>query len=260
MRQQGFILSMEAVLLFTILGIGLLVGTVVLRDALITYYLSQENRRFFVADSSDPPILVGDVVGFDEYDAPLLVFVDYHEENANPLPGEFNFRALIGARDDRLTTRQVLLYDVANCAGPPVCIASPGSLSANAQLAGLAETSSTVSFIAPLQGDNAPAYAVGRDLLAAPGQDLLYRSSTAGCTSELVSMWVSQRLSVNACVNISPGISGANLAPFRLAEPVLLPDGSGENVLTGLQPPYLLNMVGNPRTELTRIAPSGEGG
>jgi hypothetical protein len=257
----GFILSLEAVLLFCLLGIGLLVGVVVLRDVLVKYYLSRQDDRFLIADSSEPPKLIGNAVGFDEHDAPQVIFVDYHDADTNPLPNGFNFRTLIGVRDDRFTSRQPVFYATPNCSAAPVCIARPGSEQAHSLIASLTGTTGSISYLNALQG-NGPSYAVGRDLSVSAAQDLLYRSSATQCDVELLSMWVSQTLAVtstDSCVNIPEGqVSGAELSAFLQAQPVLIP-GSSNNVFQGLIPPYFTNMIDNPLVELTRFAPTGEG-
>jgi len=257
--QRGFILSIEAVLLFTIVGIGLMVGLSVLRDALIKYHFSQQDGRFFVADSSDPPIMIGNVAGFDEHDAPLVVFVDYHDDIDNPLPGASNFRTLVGVRDNRLTTRQALFYADVACTGPIVCVASAGSEAAHDLVATLSGTTGGISYLNALQGGG-PSYAIGRDLGQSATQDLLYRSTPTQCDVELVAMWVSQTIAsavTDSCIPLSPGISGSDLSLFQLAEPVLRPGGTA-NVLQGLVAPYFINMIGNPLQEFSSIPPSGE--
>jgi hypothetical protein len=234
---------------------------VVLRDALFKYYVTQQDGRFFVADDSDPPIYVGNVVGFDEHEAALLVFVDYHDADTNPLPNGFNFRTLVGVRADRFTTRQAMFYANSDCAGPPVCIAAPGAALAHNLIQDLLPSSSgTISYLNSLQG-NGPSYAVGRNLAVSATQDLLFRSSALQCDVELTSMWVSQTVSAvtqDSCINIAPGLSGGSLAPFRIAEALTIP-GSTANVLEGLTPPFYTNMIGNPLQEFTRTAPRGEG-
>ena len=76
-RQDGFVLTIEALLIFTILGIGLFVGLVALRDAVFKYKLSQQDQDFYVFDSSDPAKVIGKVASFDEHEAPLVPFIDY---------------------------------------------------------------------------------------------------------------------------------------------------------------------------------------
>lgn len=264
-HQSGFILSMEAVLLFTILGIGLFLGMSILRNSLIKYYFNQVNTRFFVADSTPTSrIMIGDVVGFDEHETPLVVFTDY-DSASNDLPGALttnNYRTLIGIRDDRFTTRQPLLYSDAAC-GIPACISGRGSELANDLIVDSAKNISSItipgaiSYLNAMQGDYAPVYAVGRIL---PGTiDYLYRSTGTACAVPLLSMWVSQTVgTTNAESCIAVSISGSsNLANFEIAETVKMPTGTS-NVLETLKAPFLLNAIENPLVEFTQTTPVNE--
>jgi hypothetical protein len=257
-HQSGFILSMEAVLLFTILGIGLFLGMSTLRNSLIKYYVNQVNTRFFVADSTTDPILIGDVVGFDEHETPLVVFTDY-DLDSNLLPGDFNYRTLIGIRDDRFTTRQPLLYSDASC-GVPACIPGRSSEVANGLIVTAAKTTGTISYMSAMQGANAPVYAVGRILTGAtPDKDHLYRSTGIACAVDLRSMWVSQTLGTNAESCIPVNVNGiSDLASFESAVAVPMPTDASNNVLSKLIAPFFLNMIDKPQTftETTPIAES----
>ena len=256
-RQSGFILSMEAVLLFTILGIGLFLGMSILRNSLIKYYFNQVNTRFFVADSTTAPILIGDVVGFDEHETPLVVFTDY-DSASNALPGDFNYRTLIGIRDDRFTTRQPLLYSDASC-GVPVCIPGRSSEVANGLIVTAANTTGTISYMNAMQGANAPVYAVGRILTGAtPNIDQLYRSTGTACAVAVQSMWVSQTVGTNAQSCIAVSVSGSDLVNFESAVAVTMPTDSSSNVLATLNAPFFLNMVDNPLVEFTQTTPVDE--
>jgi hypothetical protein len=254
-HQSGFILSMEAVLLFTILGIGLLFGVSLLRNSLIKYYFNQVNTRFFVADSHASPILIGDVVGFDEHETPLVVFTDYNSAT-NMLPGSFNYRTLIGIRDDRFTTRQPLLYSDTSC-GVPACIAARSSELANGLIASAAKSSGTISYLNAMQGTNAPTYAVGRKLSEFSDKDFLYRSTGNACGVSLQSMWVSQTVGDNSQSCVAVSLSGSDLDNFKSVESVQMPDGLN-NVLVNLTFPNLINMVENPLVDFSYTTPTGE--
>tara|TARA_R100001377_G_scaffold82177_2_gene62301 strand:- start:5357 stop:6169 length:813 start_codon:yes stop_codon:yes gene_type:complete len=257
-KQTGFILSLEAVLLFTVLGIGLLLGLSALRNALFKYYVSQQDERFIAADSSVPAILIGKVIGFDKYNAPQVVFVDYHNSSTNPLPGGFNYRTIIGVRDDRFTSGQVLFYSANSCQAGPVCIASPGSEIANTLVGNRTTLTGTISYLNAMQGSDSPSYAVGRNLSASSTQDLLYRSTTAACTVTIQSMWVSETvLDSGSCIAVSPNFVNSDLSSFKEAVEVLMPTGVG-NVLSGLIAPYYINMIDTPTTDFTFTAPPGE--
>jgi hypothetical protein len=263
-------LSIEAVLLFTVIGIGLMVGLVVLRDALIRKYASDQEARFIVADSSGdstttpaiPSKLVGIAVGFDEKESPLLVFTDY-----DPLGTGINFRALIGARADRFTSRQVVLYESTDCgatASLPICVTKPGAFDADDLIKSATGLTSSLSSIYALQG-NGPVYAVGRGITSSD-QGRLYRGNFTSGTSpqqvdcpanEFNSVWVSMRGTNDSCLSLVAPITGTITTDFQEAVEVMMPDGV-TNVFFGLTPPFFTNMVGNPLTDFSSTAPTAE--
>ncbi|HLF57936.1 MAG TPA: hypothetical protein VI942_13940, partial [Thermoanaerobaculia bacterium] len=53
--QGGFVITLELVLILTILGIGLLVGIVAIRNALFVYWQKKKAQAVLVYDSSVPP-------------------------------------------------------------------------------------------------------------------------------------------------------------------------------------------------------------
>lgn len=248
-KQAGFILTIEAVLIFTILGIGLFVGIIAVRDALFKYSLSQQDQDFYVFDSSDPVIVIGKVAGFDEHEAPLVPFIDYAartDVNGNLL----NFRALIGVRDDRFTSRQPIFYSGASCTGDP-CIAGP-STEASYNI-GIDDIPSTggVGYLNALQGIS---YGIGIGN-AGEIKGRLYRQSLNACTTNLVSAWDSQRVVTGSpCIAITA--TGGNPAGFFEAESV--ERGVGENVLDPLTPVFYTNMISTPSTTYTAIPPGDE--
>ncbi len=249
-KQAGFILTLEAVLLATVLGIGLFVGIVAVRDALFKYKLSKQDQDFYVFDSSDPAIVIGKVASFDEHEAPLVPFIDYGvrtDTNGNPI----NHRALIGIRDDRFTSRQPVFYSGPSCTGDP-CIAAPSNeLAYNTGVDGLAGTGG-VGYLYGLQGISYGIGSVAGDPGAVKGQ--LYRQSTQFCGSILQSAWDSQRVVTGTpCITISPTIGPAG---FFVAEPVERSDGL--NVLDPLNSPFYTNMISTPSTTYTAVPPADE--
>lgn len=256
-RQGGFIISMEAILVITILGIGLFIGLAAVRNALFKYYLARQDTSFVVYDSSSPTRrLLGTAVGFDEHQAPLLAFVDYgvvYPAGAGPR----NLRALIGVRNDRFTSRQPVFYENADCSGT-VCIA----VETNSGGALVPGVDSEVGPIAQLYAmQDGPVYAVG----AGPGvsgapanlQGALYRSREDACSGTMQSMWVSTRLyssSGSFCVSVS--LNGSLL---KLAEQVeTTSGGSPVNVLQVPTAPFYVNMVNTP-LQTSPLAPVAEG-
>ena len=244
-RQAGFIISMEAVLVISILGIGLFVGLAAVRNALFKYYLARQDLSFVVYDSSTPPRWLGTAVGFDAFEAPLLPFVDYgvkHPADANAR----NLRALVGVRNDRFTSHQPVFYSEANCTGT-VCIAQ--------------ETSSGSGAVAALYAmQDGPVYAVGAGL-EKERQGALYRSSEGPCVAAaMLSKWVSQqRVPSNdsLCFAVSPALDAAL---FQAAVPVETTSGSTPiNVLQVPTAPFYVNGVNDPLQTAPRAA-AAEGG
>jgi len=248
-KQAGFVLTIEAVLIFTILGIGLFVGIIAVRDAWFKYSFSQQDQEFYVFDSSDPVIVIGKVAGFDEHEAPLVPFIDYGARtdiNGNLL----NFRALIGVRDDRFTSRQPIFYSGASCTGTP-CIAGPSAeASYNTGIDDIPSTGG-VGYLNALQGIT---YGIGSgDAGAIKGR--LYRQSLNACAANLVSAWDSQRVVTGSpCIAITA--TGPNPAGFFEAESV--DHGAGQNVLDPLTPVFYTNMISTPSTTYSAIPPGAE--
>src|SRR5690606_10042124 len=153
----------EAILIFTILGIGLLVGIVAVRNALVQYSSYRSHNRFIVADSSDPAVVLGQVVGFDPHETPLVPFVDYNPEGEVIEANQVNYRALIGVRPSRFTSRQPVFYTEADCGSQmgAVCLAEPGSDAANATFSasGVMEETGSISYVYPMQ--SSPSYGIG---------------------------------------------------------------------------------------------------
>ena len=244
-NQSGFILTIEAVLIFTILGIGLFVGIVAVRDAWFKYALSQQDQSFYVFDSSDPVIVIGKVAGFDEHEAPLVPFIDYDVSFNGGDP--VNHRALIGVRDDRFTSRQPVFYSLPNCTGS-ICISGAGIESSyNRGVDNIAATGG-IGYLYALQGVS---YAIGAgDGGAIKGR--LYRQTAAACGVALQSAWDSQRVVAGSpCISVAVGPAG-----FFTAQSV--DRGPGENVLDPLTAGFYTNMISTPSTTYTAVLPGDE--
>ncbi len=172
--QGGFIITIELILITTILVIGSLAGLVSIRDALIKRMAHQQSQDITVYDATGRAL--GKAVGFDEHEAPLLPYVDRTVPPLAPDPLHRNYRALLGVRDDRFTSREPVYYDGANCTGT-ACIKAPSDEAAdNTGLSGLNNTGA-VGYLYGLQGG--PTYAVGRSPDGIKGY--LYRSTAAAC-------------------------------------------------------------------------------
>lgn len=258
-RQDGFILSIEAILVITILGIGLFVGISAVRNALAVRNAYRDHTRFLVV--ADNGLLIGEAVGFDEYDTPLVPFVDYH-------PSGKNYRTLIGVRPDRFTSRQAVFYEDEDCQpSAAVCLAQPDSTLAASIFLAL-DMSSAVSYrvlpgesyLSAMQGeDGAPLYGVGGAPTGASG-GLLFRTTGAPCgADELRAVWYSRAPGSDRgglCLAL-PESTAPDLT-FLAAEPVSVPGNSGLNVLEKLEPPFRVNLVVDPaEIQLTPPCPEG---
>ena len=81
-QQAGFVITLEVLLVMVIFVLPLMVGFVMLGRKLYTLFLNQREfleqpySRATVWDSSDPPKAIGPVIGYDHYEAPLVIFRD----------------------------------------------------------------------------------------------------------------------------------------------------------------------------------------
>ena len=181
-KQGGFIITLELILLITILVIGTLVGIVAIRDALFKQYVSSQSDKTIVADDNGIPL--GEAIDYDEHDAPRIFYIDRSEAD--------NKRVLIGVRDDRFTSREPLYYRGASCQGDPCIKTTSDEATDNVGIDGVV-ASGSVSYFNALQGF--PNYGVGRSENGLPGR--LYRETPQQCDinqEEIGSRWVSQKV------------------------------------------------------------------
>lgn len=167
--QQGFVLTIELILLVTILVIGSFVGIVAVRDALYKQKVKQLDNTIVVADSNGT--VMGEVVNLDEHDAPQLFYIDRTSTDS-----EQNYRALIGVRDDRFTSREPIYYTELNCQGDP-CIKPVSNESLDSSGVSRLPETGAVSYFQALQG--APNYAIGRSPNGIPG--FLFKQTLEAC-------------------------------------------------------------------------------
>lgn len=240
--QAGFIITLELVLIFTILGLGLTVGIVAIRNAVVKFLMAKQSAEIYVVDSGAPQKIVGKAFDLDEHEAPRVQFVD-QDVTYNGVT--VNRRVIIGVRDDRFTTRHRIFYEnSADCGAtdPPthVCIVQNGNEDGDNLGVGYAavDTIDTgadavsaaapiaqaggIGYLYPLQ--TGPAYGIGRDADDASGlPGTLYRETDANCDPALIfSVWTSQTvISGTPCAALPggatvtaakcpPGADGAN--------------------------------------------------
>ncbi|WP_158773496.1 hypothetical protein [Cobetia sp. L2A1] len=183
-RQGGFIITIELILITSILIIGSLVGLAAIRDALFKHYMTQQSRELVVEDANGRAL--GEVFDVDEHDAPRILYFDRSQ------PPTIS-RALIGIRDDRFSSREPLYYATLNCSGDP-CIKSISDEATDSRDIVGDLYGGSVSYLHALQGG--PVYAIGPGEPAAlPG--FLYRGTPQQCPftgSDVQSRWISQKV------------------------------------------------------------------
>lgn len=212
--QHGYILTIELILIITILIIGSIGGVILVRDALIKRYQTKVDNQITVIDANNTPL--GIAIGFDEHQAPLIFYTD-RQANAT-------YRALIGIRDDRFTSREAIYYDAPNCQGNP-CIKSLSDELSDSFGVSKTPNSGNVSYINALQ--QGPNYAIGQLNNSVRGQ--LLKSTALACPAtgdEIVSRYMSQKVvSGNPCERFSidkqPADSSCLVGVTALGNPLL---------------------------------------
>ncbi|MEL0656697.1 hypothetical protein V6257_16865 [Pseudoalteromonas issachenkonii] len=180
--QQGYILTIELILIITILIIGSIGGVVLVRDALIKRHQTKVDNQITVVDANNKPL--GIAVSFDEHQAPLIFYTDRGANNT--------YRSLIGIRDDRFTSREAVYYDAPNCQGNP-CLKGLSDEATDSKGVSKLNNTGNVSYINALQ--QGPNYAIGQLGNTVIGQ--LLRSTPQQCpanSEQILSRYVSQKV------------------------------------------------------------------
>lgn len=189
-RQRGFVLTLELILITTILIIGCFAGVAAVRDALVKHRVNQQNRDIVVVDGDNKPL--GPIIALDEHEAPIVPYIDRGVAPLAPDPAHRNYRALVGVRDDRFTSREPVYYDGPNCTGNP-CIKVISDEASDSSGVDRIVNTGAVSYLHALQGG--PGYAIGRSPDGIIGH--LYRTSAEACpveAAELKSRYMSQKV------------------------------------------------------------------
>lgn len=188
-RERGFVLTIELMLIITVLIIGSFVGLVAIRDALVKRYVNEQSRESYVSDANGR--MLGKAVDYDEHEAPRVPYID-RTAPAGADGIQRNYRALIGIRDDRFTSREAVYYENPDCTGIP-CIKSPSNELADSKDVGGDVNSGVTGYIYALQGG--PTYAIGRSPDGIQGY--LYREAPQACPispREIQSRYISQKV------------------------------------------------------------------
>ncbi|WP_165741302.1 hypothetical protein [Pseudoalteromonas sp. Z1A6] len=216
--QQGYILTIELILIITILIIGSIGGVILVRDALIKRHQTKVDNQITVVDANNRPL--GIAVSFDEHQAPLIFYTD---RGANS-----TYRALIGIRDDRFTSREAVYYDAPNCQGNP-CLKGLSDEATDSQGVSKLNNTGNVSYINALQ--QGPNYAIGQLGNTVIGQ--LLRSTPQQCpanSEQILSRYVSQKVVTGSpCesfeIDKQPADSSCLVGLTALGRPLVGTDG-----------------------------------
>ena len=216
--QQGYILTIELILIITILIIGSIGGVILVRDALIKRHQTKVDNQITVVDANNRPL--GIAVSFDEHQAPLVFYTD---RGANS-----TYRALIGIRDDRFTSREAVYYDAPNCQGNP-CLKGLSDEATDSQGVSKLNNTGNVSYINALQ--QGPNYAIGQLGNTVIGQ--LLRSTPQQCpanSEQILSRYVSQKVVTGSpCesfeIDKQPADSSCLVGLTALGRPLVGTDG-----------------------------------
>ncbi|NMP80844.1 hypothetical protein HHE92_13655 [Pseudoalteromonas arctica] len=216
--QQGYILTIELILIITILIIGSIGGVILVRDALIKRHQTKVDNQITVVDANNRPL--GIAVSFDEHQAPLIFYTDRGANNT--------YRALIGIRDDRFTSREAVYYDAPNCQGNP-CLKGLSDEATDSQGVSKLNNTGNVSYINALQ--QGPNYAIGQLGNTVIGQ--LLRSTPQQCpanSEQILSRYVSQKVVTGSpCesfeIDKQPADSSCLVGLTALGRPLVGTDG-----------------------------------
>lgn len=204
-RSSGFVISLEFLLVVALVVIPLMIGMILLGRKVITLYLNQVAMmeqplaRPVVWDSSGTAKPVGPVIGYDQFEAPTVLY--RHHTGILVGTDEFTPGVLLGVRPTRFTTLSRTYYDAPDCAGTPYVKAAAAAVNPWPM----------VGFISQTQGIN---YAMGAG-------NILYREltlGTAGVNQAIGSVWISQNVGDASPAGV-PSTACTNIAgtPINLA-------------------------------------------
>jgi hypothetical protein len=223
----GFILTLELLLLLAIFGTVIVFALVLAQQHFVKSVSDPFGRTVFIYDSTAPSVLVGRAVGFNQYEAPQVIY-------RIPDPAE-PVAALLGVRPANFTTRPSVFYDSPTCTGETWML-DPTNTAAGA--------SGEVSDFYATQGT---AFAIGT---AGGSQNVLYRSTPGAAPGAMPqSRWVSERYSINCQPVAADPVLQAALIPATLVS----------DMSTIYKPPYWTpdKVSGTPLSAAT--APKKEG-
>lgn len=225
-RQAGFIITIELILIVTILVIGSLAGLVMIRDALVKRMVIKQGNEITVYDANG--VALGKAIALDEHQAPIVPYIDRSVPPAVPDPAHRNYRALIGVRDDRFTSREPVYYSGPDCTGTPCIKATSDEVADNTGVSGIPATGA-VSYLNALQGG--PNYAIGASPDGIKGH--LYRSTALACPvapADIQSRYLSQLVVVGSPCQSRTAGGGTSTGSNTVTTPAFSATATGQTV------------------------------
>ena len=209
-RAAGFVITVELLLIFALFVIPLFVGGIVVFRKMITLYLDRRDyaeipySRAVVWDSSMPtPKVVGPVIGYDTFEAPVVLFRD----------DDTKAGVVLGVRTDRFTSYGQVFYT------DNLCSVNPQVRSYNVSIGTGATAPDYLyqpdGFVYQMQSAS---YAMGSGNILYRAQNASGASVTSNGTNLFV--WNSQDIATNTasapyppCYVVDNGVTVENLAP-----------------------------------------------
>jgi len=211
-REAGFVITLEFLLVMAIVVLPLFIGFILLARKTYTLYLNQREAvempysKAVVWDSSSPAQVIGQVIGYDAFEAPLIFFRDSETKGG----------VVLGVRRFRFTSLGEVYYSGGDCTGTPYLRQWDSEVGT-----GPGYAAPPVGFTYQLQGAS---YAMGRP-------NVLYRSLlTPGVngTGLVQSVWRSQDFTPPASDTPPPPcftVDGSLVDNLVAATPVIDFDG-----------------------------------
>jgi len=208
-QNAGFIITVELLLMLALFVVPLIVGGTIVARKLLTLYLDRRDyaelpySRAVVWDSSAPAKVVGPVVGYDPYEAPLVLFRDDATKAG----------VILGIRTNRITSYGEVFYTNASCTSDPMVRAYNASVGTGAAAPSYEYVPD--GFAYQMQGVS---YAMGSDNILYRAQNATGANVTSDGTNLFV--WQSRDLAPSTlsspdppCYTVANGVTVENLAP-----------------------------------------------
>jgi hypothetical protein len=186
-HETGFVITLEFLLVTAIVVLPLLIGGVLLGRKLFTLYLNQRefaerpDSRAVVWDSSATPKVIGPAVGFDAFEAPLVIFRDDASKSG----------VVLGVRGTRMTSVGQVFYSDDACTSSPRIRAWSAAASTGDHTTAPVDSPQAYPPIGFLYQGQAHGYAMGNGnvLYASDESGGMDLTSTAGSP---LYVWISQ--------------------------------------------------------------------